>query len=86
MDPVEAAIADIPGVRLAAHNGPGQAVVSGESAAVDQAVERITAAGAKRVVELKTSGAWHSDLMEPAKAELAAALNDVQPAHWRTLS
>jgi [acyl-carrier-protein] S-malonyltransferase len=53
-------------VQLANFNAPGQIVVSGNFEAVRRAGELATAAGAKRVVMLNVSGAWHSALMEPA--------------------
>lgn len=59
-------------------NAPGQVVVSGERGALALASERLVAAGAKRVVALKVAGAFHSPVMEPARAELAAALADVE--------
>jgi [acyl-carrier-protein] S-malonyltransferase len=53
-------------VQLANFNAPGQIVISGDEQAVRRAGELATAAGAKRVVTLNVSGAWHSELMEPA--------------------
>jgi [acyl-carrier-protein] S-malonyltransferase len=58
-------------VRLANFNAPGQIVVSGDAAAVARCGELALAAGAKRVVPLNVSGAWHSELMEPARARFA---------------
>ncbi len=55
-------------------NGPDQTVISGDSAAVARAGELCQAAGAKRVVPLKVSGAFHSPLMAPAVGGLRAAL------------
>ena len=74
MDAVRQALAGIRGVQIAAQNAPDQIVLSGESDAVDAAVERVRSAGSKNAVVLKTSGAWHSHLMESAKPELRAAL------------
>lgn len=66
------------GVAVAANlNAPDQTVISGDPAAVDRAGEGCRAAGAKRVVALKVSGAFHSPLMQPAVAGLHRALNDV---------
>lgn len=63
------------GVVVAANfNGPDQTVISGDSAAVSRAGELCQAAGAKRVVPLKVSGAFHSPLMEPAVMGLRDAL------------
>lgn len=55
-------------------NAPGQVVISGEKGALARASERILAAGAKRVVPLKVAGAFHSPVMEPARAALVEAL------------
>jgi [acyl-carrier-protein] S-malonyltransferase len=69
------------GVAVAANlNAPDQTVISGDPAAVTRAGELCKAAGAKRVLPLKVSGAFHSPLMEPAVAGLAAALAAVQLA------
>ena len=57
-------------------NAPGQVVVSGEAEAVDEFVGCADQAGAKRVVELQVSGAFHSRLMEPAANEMAPLLRD----------
>jgi len=55
-------------------NGPDQVVVSGDPAAVARAGELLKAAGAKRVIPLKVSGAFHSPLMAPAAARFGEAL------------
>lgn len=55
-------------------NAPGQVVISGERGALARASERLLAAGAKRVVPLRVAGAFHSPVMEPARAALAEAL------------
>ena len=55
-------------------NCPGQIVISGTVAGVDAACEKMKAAGAKRALKLKVGGAFHSPLMEPARAELAEAI------------
>ena len=59
-------------------NAPDQTVISGDPAAVDRAGAACKAAGAKRVLPLKVSGAFHSPLMAPAVPGLAAALAAVQ--------
>jgi [acyl-carrier-protein] S-malonyltransferase len=59
-------------------NAPDQTVISGDPATVTRAGERLKAAGAKRVLPLKVSGAFHSPLMEPAREGLAAALREVR--------
>ncbi len=61
-------------VVCANYNCPGQLVISGEVAAIDAACEALKAAGAKRALKLKVGGAFHSPCMEPARAELAAAI------------
>jgi [acyl-carrier-protein] S-malonyltransferase len=58
-------------VKLANFNAPAQIVISGDAAAVAHASELAKAAGAKRVVPLNVSGAWHSDLMQPARERFA---------------
>jgi [acyl-carrier-protein] S-malonyltransferase len=58
-------------VQLANFNAPGQIVVSGDIAAVQRAGELALASGAKRVVPLNVSGAWHSELMDPAQGRFA---------------
>lgn len=63
------------GVVIAANfNCPGQLVISGDLQAVADACEALKAAGAKRALPLKVGGAFHSPLMEPARAELAKAI------------
>lgn len=56
------------------YNCPGQLVISGTLQGVDTACNRLKAAGAKRAMVLQVGGAFHSPLMEPAKAELRAAI------------
>ena len=56
-------------------NCPGQIVISGTEAGIDRACEMLTEAGAKRALKLKVGGAFHSPLMEPARAELAEAID-----------
>lgn len=56
------------------YNCPGQLVISGNVEAVNEACEKIKAAGAKRALPLKVGGAFHSPLMQPAKDELQAAI------------
>ena len=64
-----------PGIVIAAnYNSDGQIVISGEKDAVLAACEALKAAGAKRALPLPVSGAFHSPLMEPARAELAKAI------------
>ena len=56
------------------YNSDGQVVISGEKAAVEAACEKAKEAGAKRALPLPVSGAFHSPLMEPARKELAEAI------------
>ncbi|HBS86361.1 MAG: [acyl-carrier-protein] S-malonyltransferase [Bacteroidetes bacterium GWF2_38_335] len=56
-------------------NSPGQLVISGSHKGIDMAIEKLTALGAKRAMKLPVGGAFHSPLMEPAKVELAQAIN-----------
>ena len=66
-----------PGVVVAAnYNCPGQLVISGEVKAVNIACEAMKMAGAKRALVLPVGGAFHSPLMEPARTELAAAIEN----------
>jgi [acyl-carrier-protein] S-malonyltransferase len=72
---VERICAEIDGVVVAAnYNCPGQLVISGSLAAIDAACAKLTEAGAKRALVLQVGGAFHSPLMEPAREELAAAI------------
>lgn len=64
-------------VTVANYNCPGQAVISGEEAAVQKAAESLKAAGAKRCVPLKVSGPFHSSMLEGAGKKLAAELEHV---------
>ena len=57
-------------------NCPGQLVISGSVAGVEQACETLKNAGAKRALPLKVGGAFHSPLMEPAREELAKAIEE----------
>ena len=60
------------------YNCPGQLVISGDVEAVNAACEKLKAVGAKRALVLKVGGAFHSPLMEPARAELAAAIDKTE--------
>ena len=61
-------------VVAANYNCPGQLVISGTVDAINKACEALKAAGAKRALPLKVGGAFHSPLMQPAKDELQAAI------------
>lgn len=76
---VEEICAGIEGTVVCAnYNCPGQLVISGEVAAIDAACEALKAAGAKRALKLKVGGAFHSPCMEPARAELAEAIEKTE--------
>ena len=72
---VEAICASCEGIVIPAnYNCGGQVVISGEEAAVGQACQKAKEAGARRALPLPVSGAFHSPLMEPARAELGKAI------------
>lgn len=72
---VESICEKTPGTVIAAnYNCPGQLVISGAQEAVEQACAAFTEAGARRALLLPVGGAFHSPLMEPAKARLAKAI------------
>lgn len=56
------------------YNCPGQLVISGTDEAIDEACQKLIDAGARRALKLAVGGAFHSPLMEPARAELASAI------------
>jgi [acyl-carrier-protein] S-malonyltransferase len=60
------------------YNSPGQIVISGSIEGIDQAIEKLTAAGAKRALKLSVGGAFHSPIMEPARLDLEKAIDDAQ--------
>ena len=63
------------------YNSPGQIVISGSNKGIEIACAKLSEAGAKRVVPLNVGGAFHSPLMEPARQELAAA---IEATHFST--
>ncbi len=69
-----AAVDDV--VVPANYNSPGQLVISGSIKGIDIACEKLKEAGAKRALPLKVGGAFHSPLMEPARVELARAIEE----------
>ena len=72
---VESICAEVDGVVVPAnYNCPGQLVISGAIPAVEEACEKLSSAGARRAMLLPVGGAFHSPLMEPAREELAAAI------------
>lgn len=73
---VEEVCDSIDGVVVAAnYNCPGQLVISGSVPAIEEACAKLTEAGARRALVLPVGGAFHSPLMEPAREELAAAID-----------
>lgn len=78
-DKVEEICASIDGIVVPAnYNCPGQLVISGETAAVELACEKMKEAGAKRALMLAVNGAFHSPLMQPAQEKLAAAIEQTK--------
>ena len=76
---VETICASIDGVVVPAnYNCPGQLVISGTVSAINEACEKLTAAGARRALVLPVGGAFHSPLMEPAREELANAIANTE--------
>ena len=75
-DKVEEICASVEGqiVVAANFNCPGQVVISGSEAGIDAACAKMLEAGAKRALKLKVGGAFHSPIMEPARGELAEAI------------
>jgi [acyl-carrier-protein] S-malonyltransferase len=75
---VEEICASIPGIVTPAnYNCPGQLVISGEIESINKACEAMKEAGAKRALVLPVSGAFHSELMRPAREELATAIENI---------
>ena len=77
---VEAAMAGIDGVWPANYNTPTQIVIAGTVAGLEAATKKLQAAGAKRIVPLNVSAAFHTPLMAPAAERLRAALDRIE---WR---
>ncbi|MFC4218727.1 ACP S-malonyltransferase [Flagellimonas marina] len=76
---VEKICAEVEGIVVPAnYNCPGQLVISGEVDAVNIACEKLKEAGARRALLLPVGGAFHSPLMEPAREELAAAIETTE--------
>lgn len=78
-DIIEHICSDIDGVVVPVnYNSPGQVVISGEESAVKEACKKLKEAGAKRALRLPVGGAYHSPLMEPARLELAVAIENTE--------
>jgi [acyl-carrier-protein] S-malonyltransferase len=76
---VEEICAAIPEIVVPAnYNSPGQLVISGSITGIEKAIAELTAKGAKRALKLPVGGAFHSPLMEPARKELAEAINSTK--------
>ncbi len=76
---VEEICKSVDGIVVAAnYNCPGQLVISGEITAIDKACELLIEKGARRVLKLPVGGAFHSPLMEPAREELAEAIENTE--------
>ena len=76
---IEKVCSEIEGVVVPVnYNSPGQVVISGEVEAVKVACAKLKEAGAKRALPLAVGGAYHSPLMEPARVELAAAIENAE--------
>lgn len=76
---VEEVCANTPGIVVSAnYNCPGQLVISGEVEAINSACETLKEKGARRALVLPVGGAFHSPLMEPAREELAAAIDGTE--------
>ena len=74
---IEEICASIDDVVAANYNCPGQLVISGSNAGIDLAIAKFTEAGAKRALKLPVGGGFHSPMMEPAREELALAIDKV---------
>lgn len=80
---IEAVTDTIEGVSIANYNCPGQIVITGAKAAVEEASEKLKDAGARRVIPLNVSGPFHSAMLETAGEELAGELEKVE---WSALT
>lgn len=75
---IEEVIAPIEGITVANFNCPGQIVITGKASAMEEAGEKLKAAGAKRTVVLNVSGPFHSPMLKPAGEELGKVLDTVE--------
>ena len=79
---IDAVLEEIDDVSVANYNCPGQIVITGVKAAVEEAAEKLMEEGAKRTVPLKVSGPFHSSMLEEAGVKLGNVLEDVE---WSAL-
>src|SRR2546428_9385283 len=77
---IEAALAGIDGAWPANYNTPTQTVIAGTTDGLERASQALQASGAKRVIPLNVSAAFHTPLMAPAADRLRAALDKIE---WR---
>lgn len=75
---IEKTLEEIDGVQIANYNCPGQIVISGKTAAVELACERLKEAGAKRTIMLNVSGPFHSSMLTGAGEKLGKVLETIQ--------
>lgn len=75
---IEEVLSQIDGVQLANYNCPGQIVISGKKEAVEEAGEKLLAAGAKRVIGLNVSGPFHSSMLTGAGEKLGTVLENIE--------
>lgn len=77
-DVIENVIKDIDGCTMANYNCPGQIVITGKKEAVEKAMPLLSEAGAKKVVQLKVSGPFHSPMLKPAGENLRKYLDETE--------
>ena len=77
-DTIESVIKDIDGCTMANYNCPGQIVITGKTEAVEKAMPLLSEAGARKVVQLKVSGPFHSPMLKPAGDELRKYLDETE--------
>lgn len=75
---IEAVCEKIDGVQIANYNCPGQIVITGKSEQIEEASKELKEAGARRVLPLKVSGPFHSEMLKPAGQKLGEVLREVE--------
>ena len=75
---IEEVLSEMDGVQIANYNCPGQIVISGKKEAVEEAGEKLLAAGAKRAIRLKVSGPFHSTMLTGAGEKLSNVLENIE--------